>query len=531
VHLETARQSLEGQRSAFRQTLPADPEGLWRRFTGRIAVVLSGGGARGAYEAGVLLAFQDACLPTHILTATSIGSINAGSYAAHSDTLVGNADSLVNSWYEVTPAAVGIDWSRYVFILAGLIAASAGLGNFLIYAFGRTGIYFHLRNPMLTWFILFLAGLSVVFFYDQLSYAFHVLARVVKGGTWKPDGSKLAASILGNAVVWGFAVFFFTFAHLHLTPTEIFHFRPETAALALAGVLLGVVLWWLLRNRISQLSRRFLRLPLRSGLFPNFERTRFLRARIPADKLRASPMRVLMTAAEVRSGTESFFVNRPLDELLSDPGVDAKFVRKRVEPAEDLLKAIIASSAYPMAYELIEMQGRLWTDGGICAKQPILPAIRLGADVLFSVLVEAAEEQLEEIKTFLDVGLRTFDILISRNLRADLNILENVNRICEKCAADLGVRPEQVVLEIGDLTYRYVKAFTVRPAASLAVSWMDFDGATLARAIEQGYCDGAVAVREFINYVRDWPADMPKHVLRLRAEHQVPSIKYQVPST
>src|SRR6266852_9987046 len=79
------------------------------QFTGRIAVALSGGGARGAYEAGALLAFQDAKLPTHILTATSVGSINAASYASHSSSLVGNAESLIESWTQVSPPAMGID--------------------------------------------------------------------------------------------------------------------------------------------------------------------------------------------------------------------------------------------------------------------------------------------------------------------------------------------------------------------------------------------------------------------------------------
>ena len=40
-----------------------------------------------------LMAFQDAEVPTHILTATSIGSINAASYAAHSEGFVGKADT------------------------------------------------------------------------------------------------------------------------------------------------------------------------------------------------------------------------------------------------------------------------------------------------------------------------------------------------------------------------------------------------------------------------------------------------------
>jgi predicted acylesterase/phospholipase RssA len=51
------QQVLEREREQFRNTLPANAGELWRRFKGRIAVVLSGGGARGAYEAGVLLVF------------------------------------------------------------------------------------------------------------------------------------------------------------------------------------------------------------------------------------------------------------------------------------------------------------------------------------------------------------------------------------------------------------------------------------------------------------------------------------------
>src|SRR5229473_2575681 len=123
-----ALEELSALRAEFR------PKAAGKRppfFSSRIGVVLSGGGARGAYEAGALMAFQDAEIPTHIVTATSIGSINAASYAAHSDGFVGKADTLVRSWMELTPATLGIDWSRYIFLLAGLVAASAGLANFV----------------------------------------------------------------------------------------------------------------------------------------------------------------------------------------------------------------------------------------------------------------------------------------------------------------------------------------------------------------------------------------------------------------
>src|SRR5437764_11949112 len=100
-----------------------------RSFTICIAVVLTCWGSSGAYEAGVLLALHDARLPTHILTSTSIGAINAASYAGHGRGYLGNAEPLVEGWLQLTPATVGIDWSRYIIVLAGLIAATAGFGN------------------------------------------------------------------------------------------------------------------------------------------------------------------------------------------------------------------------------------------------------------------------------------------------------------------------------------------------------------------------------------------------------------------
>src|SRR6202158_3745044 len=121
---------LKEERTAFRARMEkAGAEGVWAKFPGRIAVALAGGGARGAYEAGVLLAFQDAQLPTHIVTATSVGSIHAAGSAAHSSTRVGNAESVVGGWLGVTPTSVGIEWTRYAWVLGGLVAACMGFGN------------------------------------------------------------------------------------------------------------------------------------------------------------------------------------------------------------------------------------------------------------------------------------------------------------------------------------------------------------------------------------------------------------------
>src|SRR5207248_2616161 len=142
---DAALRELAETRTAFKKEVAASP---CPPVLSRIAVVLSGGGARGAYEAGALLAFQDAQVPTHIIAATSVGSINAADYAAHSATLVGNAEPLVEGWAQITSPAMGIDWSRYVFILAGLIAASAGAGNFVREWMEEKDVFIHMNNPL-----------------------------------------------------------------------------------------------------------------------------------------------------------------------------------------------------------------------------------------------------------------------------------------------------------------------------------------------------------------------------------------------
>src|SRR5262249_35041555 len=139
---------------------------------------------------------QDARLPTHIVAATSIGSINAASYAGHSDSLVGNAEHLVDSWLEVTPPAVGIFWTRYTFMLAGLIAATAGIGNLIRAWSVERGFYFHLVQPELTWLMLALAGLALLLLYDDFPYVFYVLNNLVRGQAWKPQTGKIVWSLI-----------------------------------------------------------------------------------------------------------------------------------------------------------------------------------------------------------------------------------------------------------------------------------------------------------------------------------------------
>jgi predicted acylesterase/phospholipase RssA len=491
-------------------------------FSSRVGVVLSGGGARGAYEAGVLMAFQDAQVPTHIIAATSVGSINAASYAAHAEGLVGKAEHLIDAWLDLTPATLGIDWSRYIFLLAGLIAASAGVGNFLWLWMQDRGIFLQTSHPRFTWFALAIAGISILLFADKLSYIGYVGVKYVRKHDWEPDWRKTWVSIGANVLVWGFIVLFVAFTYIHLPLNDNGSFRITPRVPMIFAILIALGVYRLLQDPLSKLSHRFLRMPLRTGLFPNFDRIKFLRARIPDDKLRNSAIRVIMTATDIQRGLARFFSNATVETLVNDPGAHEEFIRREVESPQDLVLAAVASSAYTFAYEAVTMDGRLWTDGGIMTNQPVLPALRLGADVLFLVLIapleNAGADQTEAIKTFLDVGVHAVDILISKNFKSDIAMLSSINRLCTVYAAEMGVKPEQLELEIGKQFYRFVKFFNIAPQKPLQADALDFDSEIISPIIVQGYRDARSVIQNFLEYECSRPARDSRRIFRLAVE-------------
>lgn len=509
---------LKALREDFRQTVAA--RSSRPNFTSRVGVVLSGGGARGAYEAGVLMAFQDAEVPTDIVAATSIGSINAAGFAAHSASRVGNAESLVNSWLELTPSMLGIDWSKYMFVLAGLVAATAGIGNFLWQWMNEQGIFLHPHSPKLTWFALSAAGVSILLFSDELSYIGYVALNLFRGRRWEPDRRKAWRSLGANVLVWGFIILFLGFTHIHFPGRGTGYYELSAPLPVIFVIALAIGFYRLFRSPLSNLSHKVLRMPLRTGLFANFERTKFLRARIPEAALRASPIRVIMTATDLHRGAACYFSNIQPEVLLQDPDVEEEFIRQDVECPPDLVQAAVASSSYTFAYEAVPMEGRLWTDGGIVTNQPIRPAIRLGADVLFLVMVTplTGDDDTGAVQTFLDVGVHAVDILISKNFKSDVVMLDNLNRLCSIYAAEMGVRPEQIELRMGNQHYRFIQSFNIAPKKPLPAMALDFDGETLRPVIISGYRDAAAVLLNFLDYESNRPPRESRQVVRLAAE-------------
>ena len=92
------------------QPLPPDTQVRNARHPG-IALVLQGGGARAAYQVGVLKALSEILghpveSPFPIITGTSAGAINAAVLASHADNFARGVDTLVNVWTHFTPDQV-----------------------------------------------------------------------------------------------------------------------------------------------------------------------------------------------------------------------------------------------------------------------------------------------------------------------------------------------------------------------------------------------------------------------------------------
>src|SRR5260370_17185222 len=103
---------------------------------------------------------------------------------------------------------MGIDWSRYIIMLTGLVAATAGFFNALRGWLQEHGTFLHGSYPVLTWLSLMLAGISFLLLYDQMPYFFYVVSNFFHRGHWKPHLKKALAPLSSNLFLLVFIFFF-----------------------------------------------------------------------------------------------------------------------------------------------------------------------------------------------------------------------------------------------------------------------------------------------------------------------------------
>jgi len=393
----------------------------------RIALVLSGGGALGAYEVGVLRVVEVVRLIPAIVAGISVGAINAVVWQAHG----GRTAVLEEVWRRMTATDVGFRWVTLVLRGLGALVATLGLvelfltligsrelsGSYWIWKHGSARI--NRASTMLDlwmWGLFALAGmLAMALSRPVESWLAHQRPVADLGRASRRFGRVVLGLWGVYSVVWILGV---PWPH-----------RFTVSAL------LAVALVWLANRpgRSSGWARRLAHLLTPEtrgrGLWGAAGRKRMLERLVgsgDATRLVDPEVRLVISALAIDSGRIAHFVTGPppgdafVQRLESGLG---EVVRVR-EPVE-MLQAVLASSAIPGVFEPVRIRGRDFVDAGGFANQPLHVALAADADAALVVLMSPSgpPSPSPSPASLFALGSRLLEVANWRDMQAELRSL------------------------------------------------------------------------------------------------------------
>lgn len=145
------------------------------------------------------------------------------------------------------------------------------------------------------------------------------------------------------------------------------------------------------------------------------------------------------------------------------------------ETDEEILKWVLASSAFPGIMCPVEIDSKLWVDGGVKKMTPLGEAIRAGADEIDVIMCsnpDAENKWDASHKNALTVALRSVQMLTNEMLKNDLRVASLKNDLTK----------------ITD-EYKNVAIRVIMPKGLLVENSFSFDPQTIMDLIELGYED------------------------------------------
>jgi predicted acylesterase/phospholipase RssA len=356
----------------------------------RVAVVLSGGGAFGAYEIGVFRALEALGLRPAILAGVSVGAINAVVWLAHGF----RTGILEQAWSHLRGSSIGMRWATLVLRAVGVFIGAIAAVEILLTLAGSPELNVHapfrrfrdawgfefssMILECLTWLFVGMAGIATALLGGRLE---EVLARLAP-----PTAPEGWHRWLGRALLAG-AVLYLLIAVIGIPWPWRFH------AVALAA---GIAVW--LANRPGRprdlLRRLFLRLLPETrgrGLWGAATRRRLIEALVaqgnPA-RLVQGDTHLIISACSVDDGRMSYFVNwrNPAPQFRERVRRALGEVVEVLRP-EDVVEAVVAASAVPVLFEPARFREHEYLDGGVFSNQPLHAVVADGADAILLVLV------------------------------------------------------------------------------------------------------------------------------------------------
>ncbi|HEY2956181.1 MAG TPA: patatin-like phospholipase family protein [Candidatus Eisenbacteria bacterium] len=393
----------------------------------RIALVLSGGGALGAYEVGVLKVLERLALAPALIAGVSSGAVNAVAWVAHGR----RSAALERTWLSLRASSLGMRWVTLLVRALGVATVLfAALEVFLTVAgspelgvpglFGRGGAeHAQLVSVVLdavAWGLVGIAG-GVVIVLSRYAEAW--LARVTPTTDPQRWHRRLGQLLLAGAAVHA---------------TTVLASLPWPHRFSASALAFGFVLW--LANRPGRAGRR-LRGVLRRllpetggrGLWGSAARRRMLEelvAQGDAARLTDGTTQLSIGALALDTGRTCHFVTG------FDPSPE---FRERIEQSlgevitarrsGDVVLAAVASSAIPGIFEPVRIGSREFVDPGGFSNQPLHAAIAAGADAAIIVLLAPSEgpAPAREPLDLVELGGRLLEIANWRDLQAELRSL------------------------------------------------------------------------------------------------------------
>ncbi len=235
----------------------------------------------------------------------------------------------------------------------------------------------------------------------------------------------------------------------------------------------------------ESLDRRLLQTVDISALFTWEPFERLIPETIDFGALAASPVEVVVIAANWRDGTVQKFPRQEIADVLRE-------------------RAVLATAAIPGIFPPVAIDGVPFVDGAVLMNTPVSPAIRLGAEELHVIYVDPLVRDIPfpTLPDTISTLYRLYVVLVAANFRGDLTTAAAINadlrllRVGEQAMSGreelrLGSRARVLAQRRGRRPYRELAIHVYRPRTDLGgvMGLVDFSARNVDLLIEQGHRD------------------------------------------
>ena len=393
----------------------------------RIAVVVSGGGAFGAYEVGVLKTLEAIGLKPSIVAGASAGALNAVAWVAAGFRI----GPLEQVWRSLEPASIGMRWTTLAWRAGGLFLLALGLFEALVTwvgsgdlgmtallwwrEAGRVGVPSALLD-LLAWLLIAAIGLFIV--------------RTARDAeTWLARFQSAKTDLRIRRIS---AVLLVTWAVLHVLTWILGFPWPHRFS---ATLLTAAALAWFANHptsfgdRLRRALLTFLPEAKGRGLWSSGARRRVLDTLVKAGdskRLLGGETRLILSALALDTGRLAHFVNWSSDDGTFREQVEGALGEVvSLQSVDQVLQAAIASSAIPMIFEPARVQGREFVDAVALSTHPLQASIFAGADAALVIVVSpsGAPPHAPRPRNLMDIWARYLDVANWHDLQREMRAL------------------------------------------------------------------------------------------------------------